>query len=86
MSNFVTFKVQMLLYFDCSKLIKFNWEPPATPASTAQHDHVAAPMDVTRQKEASSAHRANVAGLLRLYMWRDKVGLLRHLGRRGQTG
>jgi hypothetical protein len=24
MSNFVTFKVQMVFYFDCSKLVKFN--------------------------------------------------------------
>jgi hypothetical protein len=44
MSNFVTFKVQMLFYFNCSKLIKFNSEPPATPASTVRHDHVATPM------------------------------------------
>jgi hypothetical protein len=86
MSNFVTFKVQMLFYFDCSKLIKFNWEPPATPANTARHDHVVAPMHVARQKEASSAHRASVAGLPRRYVWRGKVGLPRHVGRRGQTG
>jgi hypothetical protein len=86
MSNFVTFKVQMLFYFDCSKLIKFNWEPPATPANSARHDRVAAPMHVARQKEASSAHRASVAGLPHRCMWRDKVGLLRHVGQRGQTG
>jgi hypothetical protein len=36
MSNFVTFKVQMLFYFNSSKLIKFNWEPTATPANTAR--------------------------------------------------
>jgi hypothetical protein len=53
----------MLFYFDCSKLIKFNWEPPATPANTARHNHVAAPMHVARQEEGSSAHRASVAGL-----------------------
>jgi hypothetical protein len=49
MSNFVTFKVQVLFYFDYSKLIKFNWEPPATPADTSRHDHVAALMHVARQ-------------------------------------
>jgi hypothetical protein len=86
MSNFVTFKVQMLFYFDRSKLIKFNWEHPATPANTKRHDHVAALMHVARQKEASSAHRASVAGLPRRYMCRCKVGLPRHVGRRGQTG
>jgi hypothetical protein len=47
----------MLFYFDCSKLIKFNWEPPATPTNTARHDHVAAPMHVAQQKEASLAHQ-----------------------------
>jgi hypothetical protein len=62
----------MLFYFDCSKLIKFNWEPLATP--------------VARQEEGSSAHRASVAGLPRHYMWRGKVDLPRHVGRRGQTG
>jgi hypothetical protein len=86
MSNFVTFKVQVLFYFDRSKLIKFNWEPPAMPASTARHDHVAALMHVARQKEDSSAHRASVAGLPCRYMWRGKVGLASHVGRRGQTG
>jgi hypothetical protein len=40
-------------------------------------------MHVARQKEALSAHRASVAGLLRRYMWRGKVGLPRHVGRRG---
>jgi hypothetical protein len=73
-SNFVTFKVQILFYFDCSKLIKVNWEPPATPANTAQHDHVAALMHVAWQKEASSAHRSSLAGLPRRCMWRSKVG------------
>jgi hypothetical protein len=43
-------------------------------------------MHVARQKEASSAHRASVAGLPHRYMWRGKVGMLRHVGRRGQTG
>jgi hypothetical protein len=85
MSNFVTFKVQMLFYFDCSKLIKFNWEPPATPANTARHDHVAAPMHVARQEEGSSVHRAGVAGLSRRDMWCGKVGLPRHVGRRWHT-
>jgi hypothetical protein len=85
MSNFVTFKVQMLFYFDCSKLIKFNWEPPATPANTARHDHVAASMHVARQEEGSSAHRASVVGLSRRDMWCGKVGLPRHVGRRWQT-
>jgi hypothetical protein len=75
----------MLFYFDCSKLIKFNWEPPATPANMARHDHGAAPMHVARQKEASSAHCASVAGLPRRCMWRGKVGLPRHVGRRGKT-
>jgi hypothetical protein len=68
MSNFVTFKVQMLFYFDCSKLIEFNWEPPAVPANTARHHRVTAPMHVARQKEASSAYHASVAGLPRRYM------------------
>jgi hypothetical protein len=86
MSNFVTFKVQMLFYFNSSKLIKFNWEPPAMPANTARHNYVVAPMHVARQEEGSSAHRASVAGLPRRYMWRGKVGLPRHVGRRGQTG
>jgi hypothetical protein len=86
MSNFVTFKVQMVFYFDCSKLVKFNWEPPATRANTVRHDHIAAPMHVARQKEAWSAHRASVAGLSRRYIWRGKVGLPRHVGQRGQTG
>jgi hypothetical protein len=54
MSNFVTFKVQMLFYFDCSKLIKFNWEPTATPTNMARYDHVVAPMHVARQEEGSS--------------------------------
>jgi hypothetical protein len=86
MSNFVTFKVQMLFYFDCSKLIKFNWEPLAAPANTARHDHVGAPIHVARQKETSSGHRASVTWLPRCCMWRGKVGLPRHVGRRGQTG
>jgi hypothetical protein len=86
MSKIVTFKVQMLFYFNCSKLIKFNWEPPATPANTARHNHVAALMHVARQEEGSSAHRASVAGLSCRYMWRGKVGLPRHMGRHGQTG
>jgi hypothetical protein len=62
MSNFVTIKVQMVFYF----------EPPVTPANTVQHHHVAASMHVARQKEASSAHHASVAGLPRRYMWRGK--------------
>jgi hypothetical protein len=43
-------------------------------------------MHVARQEEGSSAHRASVAGLPRRYMWRGKVGLPRHVGRREQTG
>jgi hypothetical protein len=86
MSIFVTFKVQKLFYFNFSKLINFNWEPRATPANTAGHDHVAAPMHVARQKEASSTHRASVAALPRRCIWRGKVDLLRHVSRRGQTG
>jgi hypothetical protein len=43
-------------------------------------------MHGARQKEASSAYRASVAGLPRRYMWRGKVGLPRHMGRREQTG
>jgi hypothetical protein len=82
MSNFVTFKVEMVFYFDCSKLVKFN--SPATTANKVRHDHVVAPMHVARQKEASSAYRASVAGLPRRYMWCGKVGLPRHVGRRGQ--
>jgi hypothetical protein len=34
-------------------------------------------MHVARQKEASSAYHASVAGLPRLYMWRGKVGMPR---------
>jgi hypothetical protein len=76
----------MVFYFDSSKLVKFNWEPPATPANTARHDYVVALMHVARQKEVSSAHRDSVAGLPCRYMWRGKVVLPRHVGRRGQTG
>jgi hypothetical protein len=87
MSNFVTFKVQMLFYFDCSKLTKFNWEPPSTPANMARHDHVAAPMHVARQEEGWSAHRASGAGLLHRYMCGAAKWVCQAtcVGRRGQT-